>query len=165
MRWNDPPYDSFRAWFRLRTRKSTFGLQRALSPRRIAIVGASPRASSLGRIVRCNLDKAGFAGEVGIVNPNRTSIDGNAVHADLASLPFVPDLIVITAPAATIPGIIAQAGARGTAGGRGKLKARKSFRRRRQSARSRRRKRHRPSTRHSAPLARNLVLWTAATAS
>ena len=95
---------------------STFGLERALTPRCIAIVGASPRASSLGRIIRCNLDKAGFGGEVGIVNPNYASIEGKATYPDIASLPFVPDLVVITAPAAAIPGIIAQAGARGAAG-------------------------------------------------
>lgn len=95
---------------------STFGLERALTPRTIAIVGGSPRASSLGRIVLCNLGKAGFAGEVGIVNPNYASIEGKAAYPDIASLPFVPDLVVITAPAATIPGIIAQAGARGAAG-------------------------------------------------
>jgi acetyltransferase len=95
---------------------STFGLERVFSPQRIAIVGGSSRPSSLGAIVLRNITRAGFAGDVAVVNPNHARIDGNATYPNIASLPFVPDLVVITAPAATIPGIVAQAGACGVAG-------------------------------------------------
>jgi acetyltransferase len=95
---------------------STFALERVFSPRRIAIVGGSPRPSSLGAIVLQNITRAGFAGEVAVVNPNHARIDGQTTYPDIASLPFVPDLVVITAPAATIPDIVARAGARGAAG-------------------------------------------------
>jgi acetyltransferase len=95
---------------------STFGLERIFAPRRVAIVGGSPRRSSIGAIILRNMTSGGFAGEIALVNPRYQEIDGRKTYPDLQALPFVPDLIVITAPAAAIPKIIAQAGERGVAG-------------------------------------------------
>jgi acetyltransferase len=47
------------------------------------------------------------------VNPKHALLDGVAVHADVASLPEAPDLGVICTPPATVPGLIAELGARG----------------------------------------------------
>ncbi|VIO72907.1 Succinate--CoA ligase [ADP-forming] subunit alpha [Bradyrhizobium ivorense] len=63
-----------------------------------------------------NLKASGFAGRLAVVNPNYTAIDSEDTYPDLKSLPFVPDLLVITAPAAAIPGIISDAAAIGIAG-------------------------------------------------
>jgi acetyltransferase len=95
---------------------STFGLERVFAPRHVAIVGGSSRPSSLGRIILQNICQAGFAGEVAVVNPNYVSIGDKGTYPDIASLPFIPDLMVITAPAAAVPGIVVQAGERGVAG-------------------------------------------------
>ncbi|MEH2672174.1 MULTISPECIES: bifunctional acetate--CoA ligase family protein/GNAT family N-acetyltransferase [Bradyrhizobium] len=95
---------------------STFGLDRVLSPRSVALVGGSSRPSSLGLAVLMNLKACGFAGRIAVVNPNYTAIDGEITSPDLKSLPFVPDLVAITAPAAAIPGIISDAAAVGVAG-------------------------------------------------
>jgi acetyltransferase len=95
---------------------STFGLERSFSPKRVAIVGASPRPGSLGAIVLRNLVAGGFAGEIAIVNPRYDSIEGRKTCPTLKALPSAPDLIVITAPASSIPQIIAEAGAVGVAG-------------------------------------------------
>ena len=48
---------------------STYRLKSLFAPRAIAVVGASPRELSLGRIVLENLRGAGFKGPVHLVNP------------------------------------------------------------------------------------------------
>jgi len=95
---------------------STFGLERIFAPRRVAIVGASPRPSSLGAIILQNIAGGGFAGEIAAVNPSYDQICGRKTCPNLTSLPFIPDLIVVTAPAPAIPAIIAEAGERGVGG-------------------------------------------------
>ncbi|MGY3486257.1 acetyltransferase [Bradyrhizobium sp. USDA 4011] len=95
---------------------STFGLERVFSPRSIAIVGGSPRPSSLGAAVLRNLKASGFAGRLGVVNRYYADVDGQSTVSDLKSLPFVPDLVVISAAAAAIPEIVAEAGLAGVAG-------------------------------------------------
>ena len=48
---------------------STYRLKSLFAPRAIAVVGASPRELSLGRIVLENLRGAGFKGPIHLVNP------------------------------------------------------------------------------------------------
>jgi len=95
---------------------SSFGLDRVFAPRRIAIVGGSRRPSSIGALILQNIQTGGFAGRLAVVNPEYGKIDGVTTSPDLKSLPFIPDLIVVTAPAAAIPSIIKEAGERGVAG-------------------------------------------------
>src|SRR5258708_29672685 len=95
---------------------STYRLQNLLSPRSVALVGASPRQGSVGRAILGNIRKARFKGEFGLVNTHYPEIDGLATVNSLGKLPFVPELVVITAPAAAVVGIIAEAGKRGAAG-------------------------------------------------
>jgi acetyltransferase len=95
---------------------STYRLQNLLSPRSVALVGASPRQGSVGRAILGNIRKARFKGEFGLVNTHYPEIDGLATVYSLGKLPFVPELVVITAPAAAVVGIIDEAGKRGAAG-------------------------------------------------
>ena len=95
---------------------STFGLERIFAPRRVAVIGGSSRRSSIGAIILRNMTSGGFAGEIAVVNPRHREIGGRKTYPDIKALPFVPDLIVITAPAAAVPEIIAQAGERGVGG-------------------------------------------------
>src|SRR6516225_7681849 len=74
---------------------SSFGLDRIFAPRRVAIVGASRRPTSIGALILKNIQNGGFAGEIAVVNPKYGAIDGVATSPDLKSLSFVPDLIVI----------------------------------------------------------------------
>jgi acetyltransferase len=59
---------------------------------------------------------AGFDGPILPVNPKYVSVAGALAYPDIASLPLTPDLAVICTPAQTIPGLIADLGARGTKG-------------------------------------------------
>ena len=60
--------------------------------------------------------KRQFKGEFGLVNPRYHEIDGVASVGSIAELAFAPELVVLTAPARTIPGLIDEAGSRGAAG-------------------------------------------------
>src|SRR4051794_12264341 len=95
---------------------STYRLNNLLSPRSVALVGASPRPGSVGRAILRNIRKANFKGEFGLVNSRYAEIDGVAAVSQLDKLAFVPELVVITAPAAAVAGIIDEAGQRGAAG-------------------------------------------------
>jgi acetyltransferase len=95
---------------------STFGLESVFAPKRVAIVGGSPRPRSIGTIVLQNLVKGGFAGEIAVVNNRYDNIAGRNTSPSLDALPFVPELIVITTPAPSIPEIIRQAGQLGVKG-------------------------------------------------
>jgi acetyltransferase len=95
---------------------STYRLNNLLSPRSVALVGASPRQGSVGRAILGNIRKAQFKGEFGLVNSHYAEIDGAASVSSLDKLPFVPELAVITAPAAAVVGLIEEAGPRGVAG-------------------------------------------------
>src|SRR3546814_12886290 len=77
---------------------STYALGSVFSPTSVAVVGASPRERSLGRLVLRQLREGGFAGPVGLVNPNYREIDGLASAPRLDALGFAPELVVIAAP-------------------------------------------------------------------
>src|SRR5262245_30714227 len=95
---------------------STYRLGNLLAPRSVALVGASPRQGSLGAAILKNMRESGFAGEIGIVNPRYGEIAGMKAFGHIDKLPFAPELVVVTAPAREIPGIIDAAGKRGAAG-------------------------------------------------
>jgi acetyltransferase len=83
-------------------------------PKSIALIGASNRPHSVGAVTADNLRLAGFNGPILPVNPHEISVAGALAYKDVASLPLTPDLAVICTPPETIPGLIAELGARGT---------------------------------------------------
>jgi acetyltransferase len=89
-------------------------LESLFQPSSIALIGASDQPHSLGTVILRNLQSAGFKGPILLVNPKRPRIGGQLVWPDVASLPGVPDLAVICTPAATVPALIAELGAKGT---------------------------------------------------
>src|SRR5215472_16659132 len=93
---------------------SVRNLDKLFNPESVALIGASPRPGSLGAVIARNLHRAGFGGELMLVNPNHPSIDGCIVHPNIASLPRAPDLAVIATPAETVPSLVGELGKRGT---------------------------------------------------
>jgi acetyltransferase len=55
---------------------STYRLDKLVAPCSLAVVGASPRETSVGRHVVANIIAAGFAGPAHVVNPNYGDIEG-----------------------------------------------------------------------------------------
>jgi len=88
-------------------------LGKLLAPKSVVLVGASPRADSVGAIVTSNLSKGGFSGPLWLVNPHHESINGARCYPSVGALPGVPDLGVIATPPATVPGVISELGAKG----------------------------------------------------
>lgn len=93
---------------------SVRNLDLLFNPSSVALVGASIRPQTVGAVATRNIHSAGFQGDIYLVNPRRSEIDGHACFADIASLPKAPDLAVIATPPESVPEVIAQLGARGT---------------------------------------------------
>lgn len=92
---------------------TTRNFKALFAPRTIALLGAGQRPGSVGEVVTRNLLRAGFAGQIMLVNPKGGEISGQAVYSGVGLLPATPDLAVIATPAETVPGLIAELGARG----------------------------------------------------
>src|SRR5579862_5480504 len=94
---------------------SVYRLDRLFAPRSVALIGASPRASSPGRAVLRNLRDGGFDGAIHLVNPHYDEIEGIRAVKTFRGLPSTPDLAIIAVPAPAVPDIVAAAGASGSA--------------------------------------------------
>lgn len=73
-------------------------LTRLLSPRSVAIVGASPTHGALGNSVLRNLERHGFTGEIHLINPKRDEIEGRPCLKSIAELPEGVDAAVLAIP-------------------------------------------------------------------
>lgn len=83
-------------------------------PKYIAVIGASVRAGSVGRVVMNNILDGGFEGEVWPVNPKYDQIAGRDCYRKIKDIPGVPDVAVIITPPATVPALIRELGEKGT---------------------------------------------------
>src|SRR5580700_970093 len=86
-----------------------------LEPRNIVVVGASDRPGSWPAVVWETVHSHGFKGPIYAINPNRDKIGEERCYRDFASLPEMPDHLVILVPGALAPEALeagAKAGAR-----------------------------------------------------
>ena len=81
-------------------------IARLLSPRSIAVIGASHRPATLGRIVLDNLLRGDFAGPVYPVNPDAVSVQGVRAYASVTDIPDPVDLAVVTVPAPNVAEVV-----------------------------------------------------------
>ena len=88
-------------------------MRHALMPASVAIIGASRRPGSVGRVILRNLITGGFPGLVYPVNPSAAELDGIGCLPSADALPEQVDLAVITVPAATVLGVAEDCGRRG----------------------------------------------------
>ena len=91
-------------------------LSKIFQPKHVAVIGASPKRSSLGFKVRSNLDDAGFPGAVYSVNPKHQKIGDAPCYAKVTELSEAVDLAIVCTPARTVPDIVRQCGERGIPG-------------------------------------------------
>jgi acetyltransferase len=95
---------------------SIYNLDRVFDPKSVAVIGATEREGSVGRIVLQNLQQSGFCGTIHPVNPRRQTV------LDLPSVPSIldigapVDLAVITIPIVQVPEAIEQCATMGCAG-------------------------------------------------
>ena len=81
--------------------------------RSVALVGASDREGSLGRVIFNNLTEAGFEGPVYLVNPKYDEVRGEPCHASVKDIGERVDLVVVVTPAAAVPAVLEDCGAAG----------------------------------------------------
>jgi acetyltransferase len=90
-------------------------LSAVFKPASVAIIGASERQGSVGRVLTENLLNH-FEGQVFLVNQKHQRLFDTKVFANIADLPVAPDLAVIATPPSTIPGLIDALAKKGTRG-------------------------------------------------
>lgn len=83
-----------------------------LAPKSIALIGASEREGSVGRVVLKNV-LATFLGSIFPVNPKYRDLLGRRCYHRIADIPEQPDVAVVMTPAPTVPQIIGELGERG----------------------------------------------------
>ena len=91
-------------------------LQALLRPRSVAVVGASPKGGTGGRILG-NVLASGFQGAVYPVNPNYTEIRDRPCYPSIDGLPEVPDCVVVALPVTRVLGVVEEAVAAGVPSG------------------------------------------------
>ncbi len=84
-----------------------------LSPKGIAVIGASAEEHKVGHYVLKNLMTQGFTGEIFPVNPKGGEILGKKAYATVTEIPGTVDLAVIVTPAKTVPALADECGKKG----------------------------------------------------
>jgi acyl-CoA synthetase (NDP forming)/RimJ/RimL family protein N-acetyltransferase len=84
-----------------------------LTPRSVAVIGASRRPRSVGHSFLRNLVRSGFPGPVHAVNPAATEVLGLPCHPSLAEVPGPVDMAVIAVPARHVLGVVEECAAKG----------------------------------------------------
>jgi acetyltransferase len=88
-------------------------LKSLLAPASVALIGASSRLGSLGRIVLDRVLCAGFSGDVFAVNPNIVDVSGARWFGTIEALPVIPDMAFVMTPPQTVPDVVRRLGQRG----------------------------------------------------
>lgn len=92
------------------------GVRRVLTPRSVAVVGASRDPRSVGGAVLRNMVTGGFPGTVYPVNPRAESLEGLPCYPTLERIPGPVDLVVVAVPGEAVLDVVAQAGCKGASG-------------------------------------------------
>ena len=88
-------------------------IRHLLMPASVAVIGASRRPGSVGRVILQNIITGGFPGAVYPVNAHAAELDGIPCLPSAAALPEQVDLAVIAVPAGAVLGIAEDCGRRG----------------------------------------------------
>jgi acetate---CoA ligase (ADP-forming) len=89
------------------------GLQSFLTPRSIAVIGASDGVEKIGGRIMANLLRHEFPGRLYPVNLNRREVWGLPAYRDLSALPGPVDLALVSIPAAGVLAAIEECAAAG----------------------------------------------------
>ena len=85
-------------------------LRPLLRPDSVALVGASERVGSLGRIVYENILAGGYRGALYAVNPGHAKVLGRPAHSSLAEIGSPIDLAIIATPPHAVVQVLDSAG-------------------------------------------------------
>jgi acetyl coenzyme A synthetase (ADP forming)-like protein len=91
-------------------------LDAILTPRSVAVIGASRTEASIGHQVLANLIRHGFTGPVYPVNPKAVSVHSVRAYPSVAAIPEAVDLAVIAVPRDGVAGVAEECGRAGVRG-------------------------------------------------
>lgn len=92
------------------------GLTPLLSPRSVAILGASNDPARIGGRPLAYMLAQKFAGGLYPVNPNRAEVQGVKAYPSVADLPETPDVAIVAVPSELAPQAVEDLAKRGTKG-------------------------------------------------
>ncbi|WP_369253240.1 bifunctional acetate--CoA ligase family protein/GNAT family N-acetyltransferase [Geodermatophilus amargosae] len=87
-------------------RSESRSIARLLTPRSVAVVGASNDEAKIGNLVLRNLLDYGFEGPVYPVNPGARHVRGVPAYASIEAIPDDVDLAVVAVPADEVAGVV-----------------------------------------------------------
>lgn len=90
-------------------------LEPLLTPESIALVGASPDSWYALNLVE-NILEYGYEGSLYLVNPNRSEAWGRTCYDELADVPDVVDLVIVSVPREYVVSVVETAGSMGVEG-------------------------------------------------
>ena len=82
-----------------------FDLNRVLSPKSVAIIGASRKEGSVGEAIFKNLLRSDFQGVLYPVNPKALSIGGVRCYPSVSDIKDPIDLAILIVPAPVVPDV------------------------------------------------------------
>jgi acetate---CoA ligase (ADP-forming) len=88
-------------------------LDALLSPRAIAIIGASPDPTIIRGKVQHVLQARGYPGPIHPISRSHAEVQGRKAYPNLAALPEAPDLAIVIIPAAAVPEALEECGRAG----------------------------------------------------
>ncbi|MFH5924930.1 acetate--CoA ligase family protein [Roseomonas xinghualingensis] len=89
-------------------------LSALLTPRSVAVVGASGDPTRIGGRPIAAMLEQGFTGSILPVNPKHGTVQGLPAYASIAALPVVPDAAIIAVPASAAEAAVTELGEKGT---------------------------------------------------
>lgn len=111
------PTDALRAVrYEREQRSESRSIERLLTPRTVAVIGASTDPNKLGYAILANLLVAGFTGGIYPVNPQAETVHGLTAYPTVLEVPDEVDLAVLAVPADEVPKVVVHCRARGVRG-------------------------------------------------
>jgi len=93
---------------------ASHNLSRLLTPKSVAVIGASEDPARIGGKSIAYMLKQGYAGAILPVNPNRETVQGLKSYPSVEALPQTPDVAIVAVPAQAVLATIQALAERGT---------------------------------------------------
>lgn len=90
-------------------------LSHLLTPKSVAVIGASDDPSRIGGKPISYMLKQGYSGTILPVNPNRQTVQGIKAYATIDELPQTPDIAIVAVPSASVLDTVKALARKGTA--------------------------------------------------
>jgi acyl-CoA synthetase (NDP forming)/GNAT superfamily N-acetyltransferase len=108
----EPTEQSVAVTYEREQRAEARSIERLLTPRSVAVIGASGDPRKVGQVVFRNLLGFGPGGPVYPINPEARHVAGVRAYASVLDVPDDIDLAVVAVPAAAVAGVVEQCAAK-----------------------------------------------------